>query len=142
MTWGARTRTGRLPASLGLALALTLLLASCAQVRSQRWADEVTVTEIVLLSQHGVPPEKIIAKMRRAGTIYLLSDEQYANLREQGVTPVVIEYMQKSFREAVEQHPRLADDDHLHCFTLGFDGVWYAGGPWGFHPECFEADAG
>jgi hypothetical protein len=58
------------------------------------------------------------------------------NLREQGVTPMVIDAMQRSYRLALEEHPRLASDDHFECFQLGYDGVWYAGGPWGFHPDC------
>lgn len=62
-------------------------------------------------------------------------DEQ---IRKQGVTSIVIHFMQKSYQEAVEEYPKLAKDDHMHCCQLGFDGLWYAGGPWGFHPECFE----
>jgi hypothetical protein len=118
------------------ALAVTLGLEGCA-LTARRWSEHpVTTTEIVLLSQHGVPPEQIIAKMRRGGTIYHLSAAQYTALREQGVTPAVIAYMQRSYAEAVREHPQLADDQHLDCWSLGFDGVWYAGGAWGLHPDC------
>jgi hypothetical protein len=39
------------------------------------------VTEVVILSQYGVAPEKITGKMQRGGTVYLLSEAQYAELR-------------------------------------------------------------
>ncbi len=103
----------------------------------RRWGEHpVTVTEIVILSEHGVAPEKIVGKMRRGGTVYLLSEVQYADLRKKGVTPVVIVYMQQGHAEAVRAHPKLADDKDLSCWTLGFDGFWYAGGPFGLHPDC------
>ena len=109
----------------------------CASLTARRWGEHpVTVTEIVILSQHGVAPEKIVAKMRRGGTIYHLSDAQYASLRQKGVTPVVIAYMQAAHAEAVKEFPKLAQDKDLSCWSLGFDGYWYAGGPWGLHPDC------
>jgi hypothetical protein len=121
---------------MGMSLATLLALPGCA-LMSRRYSEHpVTVREIVLLSRHGVPPEQIIGKMRRGGTIYKLSDAQYAAIRKQGVTPGVISYMQRSYAEALREFPRLASDEYLDCWSLGFDGVWYAGGPWGLHPEC------
>ena len=109
----------------------------CASLTARRWGEHpVTVTEVVILSQHGVAPEKIIAKMRRGGTIYHLSDAQFASLRQKGVTPAVIAYMQAAHAEAVKEFPKLAQDKDLNCWSLGFDGYWYAGGPWGLHPDC------
>ena len=118
-------------------LVVIALGANGCSLMARRWGEHpVTVREIVLLSKHGVPPEQIIAKMRRGGTIYKLSDAQYADIRKQGVTPVVISYMQASYAEAVREFPKLASDQYLDCWSLGFDGVWYAGGPWGLHPDC------
>jgi hypothetical protein len=109
----------------------------CAGLGGKRWGEHpVTVTEVVVLSQHGVAPEAIVAKMRRGGTIYHLSDAQYAALRQKGVTPAVIAYMQAAHAEAVKEFPKLANDEDLSCWNLGFDGYWYAGGPWGLHPDC------
>jgi hypothetical protein len=123
--------TGALP----LAALVVLLTAGCVQ-NQPRWGHPVTVTEIVFLSQHGVPPDSIVAKIQRGGMVYYLTDEQYARIREQGVTPMVIEVMQETYSQAVAEHPKLRDDKNFECFTLGYDGVWYAGGPWGFHPDC------
>ena len=124
---------------LALIAAISLVAASvgCAGLGARRWGEHpVTVTEVVILSQHGVDPEKIIGKMRRGGTVYLLSEAQYAELRKKGVTPAVIAYMQKSHAEAVRAFPKLADDKDLACWNLGYDGFWYSGGPWGLHPDC------
>jgi hypothetical protein len=131
-TRGMPSLTSRL---LLLAATLGLLVSGCAHTTT-RWGHQVTVTEIVLLSQHGVPPDEIIQKLQRSGIVYYLTDEQYVRIREQGVTPIVITAMKQTYESALEKHPRLADDEHFHCFQLGFDGVWYAGGPWGFHPDC------
>ena len=101
---------------------------ACTSFGGRRWGEHpVTITEVVILSQHGVAPEKIIAKMRRGGTVYNLSEEQYAALRKKGVTPAVIAYMQQSYAEAVREFPKLAEDKDLSCWSLGFDGFWYLG---------------
>ena len=111
--------------------------ADCRRIaRPPRWTPQMTVTEIVLLSDHGVPPDEIVEKMERSGMVYYLRDEQYVELREKGVTPMVIEAMMGTYSAALIQYPKLADDEYFHCFQLGFDGVWYGGGPWGFHPDC------
>jgi hypothetical protein len=126
----------RLLALLALA-SLAAGAAGCGGLGGRRWGEHpVTVTEVVILSQHGVAPEKIVAKMRRGGTVYHLSEAQYAELRKKGVTPVVIAYMQQAHAEAVRAFPKLAQDDDLSCWNLGFDGFWYLGGPFGLHPEC------
>jgi hypothetical protein len=129
----SRTRAACALLALG---ALGLAVSGCAGVISKRWGEQVSVTEILLLSKHGVAPEKIIGKIQRGGTIYHLSDAQYADLRKQGVTPAVISYMQRVHEEAVKEFPKLAEDEDLNCWNLGFDGFWYAGGPWGLHPDC------
>ena len=121
---------------VALGLVAAVALSGCSLMGRRYGEHPVTVREIVLLSKHGVPPEQIIDKMRRAGTIYKLNDAQYAAIRQQGVTPAVISYMQRSYAEAVREFPKLASDEYLDCWSLGFDGVWYAGGPWGLHPDC------
>ena len=109
----------------------------CASLFGKRFGEHpVTITEIVILSRHGVAPEKIIGKIRRGGTLYNLSEKQYADLRAKGVTPSVIDYMKRSYAEAVKEFPKLAEDEDLNCWNLGFDGFWYAGGPYGLHPDC------
>jgi hypothetical protein len=122
--------------ALSALAALGLAASGCANLVAKRWGEQVSVTEIVMLSKHGVAPEKIIGKIQRGGTIYHLSDAQYADLRKQGVTPAVISYMQRVHEQAVKEFPKLAEDADLNCWNLGYDGFWYAGGPLGLHPDC------
>jgi hypothetical protein len=130
----SRTRAACAWLALG---ALGLAVSGCANIIGKRWGEHpVTVTEIVTLSKHGVAPEKIIGKIQRGGTIYHLSDAQYAEMRKRGVTPAVISYMQRVHDQAVKEFPKLGQDEDLNCWSLGFDGFWYAGGPWGLHPDC------
>jgi len=130
-------RRARAAVALCALAALGLAGSGCAgSLFGKRYGEQVSVTEIVLLSKHGVAPEKIIGKIQRGGTIYHLSDAQYANLRKQGVTPAVISYMQRVHEQAVKEFPKLAEDEDLNCWNLGFDGFWYAGGPHGLHPDC------
>jgi hypothetical protein len=121
---------------VAMGVVAAVALSGCSLMTRRYGEHPVTVREIVLLSKHGVRPDQIIDKMRRAGTIYKLSDAQYADIRKQGVTPAVISYMQRSYAEALHEFPKLAYDEYLDCWSLGFDGVWYAGGPWGLHPDC------
>lgn len=119
-------------ATLGLLAAL-----GCAHGPwAARYGHPVHVSEVVALSQHGVPPDAIIAKMNRGGLAYNLSEVQYTEIRAQGVTPQVITYMKATYVQAVEAFPRAGDDPNLGCWYLGPDGHWYGGGPQGFHPDC------
>jgi len=121
----------------GLGLAALLGAAACAHVPwIHRFGHPVHVSEVVALSQHGVPPDQIIAKMNRGGLVYNLSEVDYVEIRKRGVTPQVIAYMQATYTQAVDQFPKLANDATLSCWTLGPDGYWYGGGAEGFHPDC------
>jgi len=102
----------------------------------KRFGHPVHVSEVVALSQHGVPPDQIIAKMNRGGLVYSLTEEEYVEIRERGVTPQVIAYMQSTYTQAAANFPKLAKDPNLGCWYLGPDGHWYAGGPDGLHPDC------
>ena len=121
----------------GLAVATLLAAVGCAHAPwAHRFGHPVHVSEVVALSQHGVPPEQIVAKMNRGGLVYNLTEEEYVEIRTRGVTPQVIEYMRATYTQAVGQFPKLAQNPFLGCWTLGPDGHWYGGGPEGFHPDC------
>jgi hypothetical protein len=124
-------------AAKGLAVATLLAAVACAHAPwVHRFGHPVHVSEVVALSQHGVPPDRIIAKMNRGGLVYHLTEVEYVEIRQRGVTPQVIEYMRATYTQATGQIPKLAQDPFLGCWTLGPDGYWYGGGPEGFHPDC------
>lgn len=122
-----------------LVVASTLLLASCSTTfpgTEVRYAYPVSVTEVVKLSQAGVEPDVIVYKMNLSGVVYNLTEEQIERLRGLGVTPRVLDYMSDTYDQALAAYPKLAEDAYLACWYLGWDGVWYGGGPQGFHPDC------
>jgi hypothetical protein len=121
----------------GLAVATLVGVVSCANAPwVHRFGHPVHVSEVVALSQHGVPPDQIIAKMNRGGLVYNLSEVEYTEIRRRGVTTQVIQYMQSTYTQALSQFPKLAQDTNFNCWYLGPDGHWYGGGPQGFHPDC------
>jgi hypothetical protein len=121
----------------GLAVAGLLGAVGCAHAPwVHRFGHPVHVSEVVALSQHGVPPDQIVAKMNRGGLVYNLTEEDYVEIRRRGVTPQVISYMKRTYTQAVEEFPKLAQDSTMSCWFLGPDGHWYGGGPDGFHPDC------
>lgn len=126
----------RLLPGVALGLATASLLGCAHAPWGHRFGHPVHVSEVVALSQNGVPPDQIVAKMNRGGLVYNLTEAQYTEIRERGVTTRVIQYMRSTYTQAVEQHPKLAEDATLSCFYLGPDGHWYGGGPLGFHPDC------
>jgi uncharacterized lipoprotein YmbA len=80
---------------LGAAAGAAIGAAGCAHAPwAHRFGHPVHVNEVVALSQHGVAPDQIVAKMNRGGLVYNLSEVAYVEIRERGVTPQVIAYMQ------------------------------------------------
>jgi hypothetical protein len=110
-----------------LAGALLLTVGGCATLRAERPAP-VTVAEVVQMSKAGVPAAQIIQKMRDSGTLYRLKASQLADLRSRGVSDPVINYMQRTYLDAVRRDQAWADWNH---WTLNDDGYWYAVAPFG-----------
>lgn len=112
---------------LALALLPALFAGGCASLGGEKPA-RVSVPEIVALAQEGVPPDAIIAKMRASGTVYRLSANQLADLRDKGVPGPVIDAMQQSYLDAVRR-----DQRYQNWNRWNFDGGWWYGGwPYGW----------
>lgn len=92
----------------------------------------VTVPEIIKLSREGVPDYEIIDKMRKSGTVYRLKASQLAELHAQGVPDSVINYMQRTYLQAVRRRQELDDWDNWN----ELDGWWYGGPYWGW-PDAY-----
>jgi hypothetical protein len=89
----------------------------------------VTVAEVLQMTKEGAPAKDIIKKMRESGTVYRLSASELARLHEQGVADEVLNYMQRTYLNAVRREQRLRDWDY---WSLGPDGYWYGGWPFGW----------
>lgn len=57
----------------------------------------LTVSQVVAMSQAGVPADQIIERMRESGAYYPLSASDLARLRGEGVPDAVINYMQRTY---------------------------------------------
>ncbi len=120
---------GRKTRALGFLLCVSvvsfLFLGGCATTLPRPAA--VTVPEIVRMSQAGYPADEIIRKIRASGTVYRLNASHLAYLKDEGVPDAVINYMQRTYLDAVERDQELAD------WTLWVherDGFWYGGQPY------------
>ena len=105
-----------------------LLIESCAGTRGY-YAAPVTVSEIVKMSKEGIPAQTIINKMKKSRTVYRLKAEQLAQLEKEGVPGPVINYMQKTYLNAVQHNQQLEDWNY---WWPGWDGYWYGGPAFGW----------
>ena len=108
----------------------SLLLAGCASYPAGT-RSPVTVPQIIEMSRDQVPAYEIVKGIHGSGTVYRLNAAQIANLREQGVSDPVINYMQRTYLEAVRRQHQLEDWDHW----TEVDGWWYGGRPYGWPDE-------
>jgi hypothetical protein len=95
----------------------------------------ITVAEIVSMSQAGVPAQAIIQRIRASGTVYRLQASQLAQLRKEGVPDAVVDYMQRTYLRAVRRNQARRDWSN---WTLGGDGYWYGGLPFGWDSDFGE----
>lgn len=89
----------------------------------------VSVAEIISMSKSGEPDDVIIGNIRESGTVYRLTASQLADLRKQGVSDAVINYMQQTYLEAIRRNQQLNDQSY---WTPYGDGYWYGGYPFGW----------
>ena len=109
---------------------LALVLHGCSLLgTSARTPPPVTVPEVIQMSKAGMPAETIIEKMRESGTAYRLTASQLAHLHEKGVPDAVLNYMQRTYLNAVRHDQTLED---WNRWVLAEDGFWYGGWPYGW----------
>ena len=94
--------------------------------------ERLAVADIVRMSDERVPPEAIVARMRRSGTVYHLTASQLAELHDEGLPDTVIDEMQRTYVAAVRRKEFLADESR---WSLGPDGYWYGGLAYGWPPS-------
>lgn len=114
-----RHRLLMLLASLGAIVALT----GCATFNQPAPAP-VTVPQIISMVDDGVPASDIIAKMKASRTVYRLKASRLADLEEMGVPAKVIDYMQKTYIQAVKEEARR---EEWRYWTMEDDYGWYGG---------------
>ena len=98
-----------------------IALGGCAAVGFGQSKPPVMVSEVVRMSEEGIPPQTIVKKMRDSGTVYRLSAAQLAQLHDQGVQDQVINYMQQTYLDAVRREQDLA---HWNEWEMWEDHFW------------------
>ena len=93
--------------------------------------NPLTVPQIVEMSREGVPPDAIITRIKESNTVYRLHAYQINQLSKEGVNDKVLDYMQHTYLDAVQNDQSLADWDN---YELGEDGFFYGGNPVGWTP--------
>jgi hypothetical protein len=111
--------------TMAVVLLALLLLSGCAST-DVREPAAVTVPQIIKMSREGTPATAIIERMRRSGTVYRLKASQLDELHQQGVSDSVINYMQRTYLEAVHHRAERQDWSYWN----EDDGWWYGGAPW------------
>ena len=109
----------------------SVMLGGCATVPDEHPAP-VSVAEIIDMSKSGTPPDQIIQEISESGTVYRLEASQLADLEKKGVPPAVINYMQQTYLDSVQNN---SDLDSFDYWTQEEDGYWYGGMPYGWDPE-------
>lgn len=112
-----------------LFLLLSALLGGCATFKPS--PPPVTVPQIVQMSEEHMPADKIIQRMSDSRTVYRLKASQLADLKSRGVPDAVIDYMQRTYLDAVQRRQALEDWDNW----TEDGGWWYGGGPYGWPDE-------
>jgi hypothetical protein len=104
--------------------ALAALLGACASF-GPPLPPAPTTAEIVQMAKDGVAPEAIIKRIEASRAVYPLPASELAKLREQGVPDQVINYMQRTYIDAVRF------DEYLRARDAYFLYGWpYSRGPY------------
>ena len=95
--------------SVTMVLAGGALLSGCAALGVDQSEQPVMVSEVIRMSRENVPAETIVNKMRDSRAVYRLNAAQLAQLHDQGVADLVLNYMQETYLNAVRREQDLAD---------------------------------
>jgi hypothetical protein len=117
---------------LAATLALSVGMYGCATLGVKE-AAPVTVPDIIRMSQQGMADYRLINRMRQSGTVYRLDAGQLVDLHRKGVSDNVLNYMQRTYLEAVRQRQELEDWGNWS----EVDGWWYGGDAWGW-PDAWS----
>ena len=85
------------------------LLSGCATLGFEEAKPPVMVSEVIRMTNEGVPAENIVAKMRDSKTVYRLDAAELAQLHDRGVADSIINYMQATYLDAVRREESVAN---------------------------------
>ncbi len=91
-----------------------MILCGCATYYYQY--PPVTIEEIIKLSKERMPAEQIIYKIKRSQTAYRLSADEIVEMKNAGVDSKVIDYMLRTYEDAVRREQELQDWRNWHFY--------------------------
>lgn len=110
------------------------LVSGCASVPPVERKPPPSIPEIVKMSREGVPEDEIIRQLHESGAVYVLTGSQLAKLKEEGVSPKVLDYLhQAQLNQARYEEWTRARDPFFYGPYFGFH--YYYGRPWGPWPH-------
>jgi len=115
-----------------------MLMTGCA-IYNVNPLPPVSVRDVIQMSKAGDTDVVIISRIRNSGTVYRMSASQLANLRDEGVSDAVVNYMQQTYLGAVRRNQQLNDEQYMGGFYGGYYGEGYYPFGWGydFYPDMF-----
>jgi hypothetical protein len=99
----------------------TLAVTGCAVYNNTQPA--LPVSDIVQMSQDGIPSKNIIKEIRKTHSVYMLKADKLAELSREGVPDSVLNYMDRTRINAVRQ------DERSYGYYGPYD-YWYGPGFW------------
>ena len=109
-----------------------LLLSSCVYQQVQPLVP-LTEEEIIRMSKEGMPPEKVIERIRDSRTIYIMDTADVLRLHELGVPTEIIDYMLNTRIKALERqasypyypyYPYYSYGPFWHPYPVQFGFAW------------------
>jgi len=98
------------------------ILQSCVVYRPNT-EQLVTVPDIIQMSKDGLSSKDIISEIRQSHTAYNLKADQLVKLRDEGVQDSVLNYMEETKIDAIQQNQRYAASSNW----WPYDGFYYGG---------------
>jgi hypothetical protein len=111
-----------LPAVL---IALSLALGGCAGMQRK---PPPSLEEVIQMSRDGMPAQEIIDRLRETRAVYPLSGSRLAQLRDEGVSDEVLDYLQQAYIDRIRWQERVYYHDPF--WASGCIGCYYYYRPW------------
>lgn len=109
-------RGGTLARTVGALVACVVAVGIAGQLEAADAPDEaVTISELKEWALMGTDPNVMRSRIQESGTVYRMTPGASSKLREDGIPPSLISYMDLLYTNAVKHHPSLAgsgSDDH------------------------------
>ncbi|HZY24384.1 MAG TPA: hypothetical protein VFE71_01045, partial [Bacteroidales bacterium] len=109
------------------AVYLTLIVTGIASLQScivyrpyPENAQLLKVPDIIQMSKDGVSSKDIINEINQTHTVYSLKADQLVKLRDEGVQDSVLNYMEETKINAIQQNQRYADSAYWMMASDGF----------------------